>query len=148
MDDDIPPMTHPADLPPVRTQDDLRRVWRMLMGPLGFGRRSLWLLVLDADDRPTPFILQIEDLPARPDPAQVDDVVRLCQEVLCGPASGASVVFLLTRPGRGGLTPEEALWAGALHRAVRRAGLPMWPLHRANDDELCAFAPDDLAASA
>ena len=152
MDDEIPPLTRPSDLPPVRTQDDLRRLWRMLMGPLGFGGRSLWLLVLDADDRPTPYILQIEDLPRRPDPTQVEDVVRLCQEALCDPSSrtpnGASVVFLLTRPGRRGLTSDEILWARDLHRAVRRAGLPMWPLHRANDEELVAFTPDDLAATA
>ena len=148
MDDEIPPLTHPDNLPPVRSQDDLRRLWRMLMGPLGFGGRSLWLLVLDADDRPTPLILQIEDLPRRPDPGQLSGVVRVCQDVLREQVIGGSVVFLLTRPGQRGVTPDEAVWARDLHQAVRKAGLPVWPLHRANDDELCAFAPDDLAASA
>jgi hypothetical protein len=38
--------------PFVRSQSDLHAVWKELMGPWGFGGHSLWLLVIDADDRP------------------------------------------------------------------------------------------------
>src|SRR6476619_7302540 len=136
MDDDLPPLTRPGDLGPVRTQDDLERLWRMLMGPLGFGGRSLWLLVLDSDGRPTPLILQVEDLPRRPQAVDLEGVVRMSEHFLEGPYDAGSVVFLLSRPGHAGLTPDDAAWARGLHQAVRRAGLPVWPIHRANDDEL------------
>jgi hypothetical protein len=148
MDDAIPPLTGPADTAPVRTQDDLQRLRRALMGPLGFGGRSLWLLVLDADNRPTPLIMQVEDLPPRPEIAQLDALVRMCRQILDGPLGGGSVVLLLSRPGRCGLTADDAAWARGLHGAVRRAELPMWPIHRANDDELSVCTPDDLSASA
>lgn len=148
MDDDIPPLIPPSEMDPVRTQDDLHRLWRMLMGPLGFGGRSLWLLALDADNRPTPLLLQVEDLPRRPTKSELDGVVQMCKHFVEGPVGAGSVVFLLSRPGRRGLTPDDAAWARGLHEAVRRSGLPFWPVHRANDDELCVCTPDDLAASA
>ena len=56
------------------------------------------------------------------------------------------VAFLLTRPGCGGMTSDDRAWARALTAAVRRAGLPAWPVHRANNDELVVCSPDDLAA--
>ncbi len=146
MDDQIPPLTSPDDLPPVRTQEDLHRVWRMLMGPLGFGGHSLWMLVLDEDARPTPALLQIEDLPPLPTLEQRRDMERFLAQLL--PDRRGTVVFLLTRPGPTPITAGERRWAQALMEVVRRAKLPTWPVHRANDLELVVIAPDDLAATA
>ena len=145
MDDDIPPMTSPDDLPPVRTQEDLHRLWRMLMGPLGFGGRSLWVHLLDDEGVSTPLILQIEDLPSLPDlqmRVRLQHVLRhLVQD------EGGSIAFLLTEPGRSGITSGQRQWAQALAEIVRRLGLRPWPVHRANDEELVVVAPDNLAAT-
>lgn len=146
MDDNIPPLTSPTDLPPIRTQEDLHRVWRMLMGPLGFGGHSLWVLLLDEDARATPALVQIEELPPLPDLRMREQLVRFLHHLVDG--SEGSVVFLLTRPGRTGITVGERRWARALGDVARRAGLQPWPVHRANDHELVVVAPDDLAASA
>jgi hypothetical protein len=143
---DTHPSLRPDDLPPLRTQADLHRQWRMLMGPLGFSRRSLWLHLLDGESRSTPAILQIEDMPRLPRCRDVDGLVGLCRQLVDG-TPGATVVFLLTRPGRTGITVEERSWARALHDVVRRAGLPGWPVHWANDVELGVCSPDDLAAA-
>lgn len=145
--DSIPPLTDPADLPPVHTQEDLHQLWRMLMGPLGFGRRSLWLHLLDAAHRPTRVILQIEDIPRVPEPSSLDSLMHMCGHLI-SEGAGGSVVFLLTGPGRSGISDDEREWARRLQSAVRRAGLEVWPVHRANDRELRVCAPDDLAASA
>lgn len=145
MDDTIPPLTSPADLPPIRTQEDLHRLWRMLMGPLGFGGRSLWVHLIDDDANSTPVLVQVEDLPPLPDLAMRDNLKRYVKELVA--REGGSVAFLLTRPGRAGITAGDRRWAQTLDDVARRAGLQPWPVHRANDDELVVVAPDDLAAT-
>ena len=47
--------------PTVRSQADLEAVWKHLMGPWGFGGHSVWMLVIDADDRPFPHITEITE---------------------------------------------------------------------------------------
>jgi hypothetical protein len=143
--DAIPPLTRPEDMPPVRSQTDLHRMWRSLMGPLGFGGRSLWLAVLDEHGRPTPRLLQVDEMPPRPDPDMQTSLVRVVSSM----AEGAGqVVFLVSRPGGDGLTEDDLAWASMLQGAARRAGVPVWPVHRANDRALLVVTPDDLAASA
>jgi hypothetical protein len=143
--DAIPPLTRPEDMPPVRSQADLHGVWRSLMGPPGRGGRSLWLLVLDQRGRPTPRLLQVDELPPRPDPTTQGSLVRVVS-ALAGDAG--QVVFLLSRPGGDGLTADDRAWASMLHEVAREAGVPVWPVHRANDRALVVIAPDDLTASA
>ena len=104
----IPPLLSPDQMPPIRSQDDLHRHWRALMGPLGFSGRQLWLNVLGADRRPTP--------------------------------------VLLARPGSAPMSPADRGFARALAAAARCSGVPLEPLHLATDEEVLAFAPDDLAA--
>ena len=147
MDDEIPVLTRPEDQPPVRNQSDLHRLWRALMGPLGFGSRSLWLLVLEPDGHPTPIILQVTDMPPAPAPDDGENLAKFCEAVL-DQLGEVQIVFLLTRPGRAGITEGERRWAEVLHDVVRRVGMPAWPVHRANDHELVVIAPDDLADTA
>lgn len=47
----IPPLFSPDQMPPVARLADLTYLWQALMGPLGFTRRSLWLIVLDPAGR-------------------------------------------------------------------------------------------------
>ena len=56
-------MTDETFRPIIHGQADLEDAWRTLMEPLGFSRRSLWLMFIDADDRPMPQLTEIEDLP-------------------------------------------------------------------------------------
>jgi hypothetical protein len=145
--DEIPPLTNPENMPPVRTQADLHRLWRALMGPLGFGGRSLWLLLLEEAGQPTPHLVQIEDMPASPDQHMRDNLAHFVSDLIreLGPSQMA---FLLSRPGRDGITDGDRAWAECLQDVLRREALPGWPVHRANDRELVVIAPDDLAASA
>jgi hypothetical protein len=144
MDNDIPPLTHPRDMAPVRTQADLQRLWRTLMGELGFGGRSLWLSLLEPDGQPTPVLLQIEDLPQAPSRDQVDRLTLFCETLLQEMGPG-QIAFLLSGPGRAALSEDERRWAGALEDVQRRLGGPgLLPVHRANDRELAVIAPDEV----
>ena len=53
-----------ADLqPPVLTDLDLERLWRAVLEPLGFSTRRLWVMMIDADNRPVPQLTEIDDVP-------------------------------------------------------------------------------------
>jgi hypothetical protein len=143
--DAIPPLTRPEDMPPVRSQADLHRTWQSLLGPLGFAGRSLWFLVLDEHGRPTSRLLQVEEMPLRPEPEMHASLVRVVSSMA---EDGGQVVFLLSRPGSDGLTEDDRAWASMLQEVARQAGVPVWPVHRANDRALLVLAPDDLSATA
>lgn len=148
MDDDpIPPLLPIHEVPPLRTQVDLHRQWRAMMGPLGFSFRRLWLLFLDRDDRPTPVMLQIDDVPEDPDPAGTDSLLAMCREVREDLGLGR-VAVLLSRPGADGLRVSDRRWGRALLAAAGRIDVPLAPLHLADDERLVPLTGDDLLASA
>ncbi len=144
MTDDIPPLRRPEDMPLVHNPADLWRHWRALMGPLGFSERLLWVIFFTADRQVTPVLQQIDDLPELPDQELLDSLMHILDEV-CADLGGSSAAVLLSRPGRAGITPAERTWAQQLTDAATAAGVRLWPVHVANDDELATVTPDDLA---
>ena len=132
--------------PVVRSQSDLESVWKHLMGPhsidQGFGGHSLWLLVIDSDDRPFPQITEITGAVEPPD----DEMVSSIATFLDGLADeGRRFAFLRSRPGHGGLTDHDRAWARSLYDAGRRAGVPLEVVHRACDHDLVAVPMDEVA---
>jgi hypothetical protein len=134
--------------PVVRSQSDLEALWKHLMGhqtnEQGFGGNSLWLLVIDADDRPFPQITEITEADEPPD----DEMVSSLATFISGLAESDGVrrfAFLRSRPGHGGLTPDDRAWARALYDAGRRAGVPVEVVHRACDHDLVAMPMDEVA---
>lgn len=144
-DEEIPPLRRAEELEPVRTDADLRQRWRALMGELGFGGHSLWLNLVDADGRMTPVLTQIEELDAFPDELGLDNLMRICRQLVDEFEPGGRVAFLLTRPGSAGLNDWDRAWGNALLQGARRNAVPIWPVHRANDEVLRVIAPDDLS---
>jgi len=141
--DDIPPLLPPDQMPAVRTQADLRRTWRVLLGDLGFSDRRLWLLFLRPDGRLLGPLLSLDDLPDGPYELEVDEVVQVCRDILDGPGgSGGSVAMLITRPGRDPWHVGDRAWARYLTAAAHRIGGRVWPVHRANERALAAVPPD------
>lgn len=148
MTNDIPPLQRPEDMPPVHSQADLHRLWRALMGELGFSTNQLWMVVLDADGRCTPVIQHIVEVPDLPNRRALHGLMTLASAVLDEVFPGGSVAFLWARPGRAGLTASDRAWASRLTAAAREAGVSAHAVHLANDEEVRAFAPDDEIASA
>lgn len=138
---------HGAEAPwlrePVRTGADLHERWRRLWGEPGTGHRSLWLMVLDDDERPVPFLPRIDDLPVRPGPDDVERVGWFTRE-LVSMTGAASVAFLLARPGGRRATPDDRMWGRTLVAAAERVGVPCRPVHVAGDEDVVVLAPDDL----
>lgn len=153
-DNDIPPDGPPVEpsvepsvdealARPIHGQADLHRLWRALMGELGFARRRLWVLLVCADGRPVPHLIRVDEIPELPG-GRLDGLLEMCQHLddECG------VAVLLSRPGRDGVSAADRVWAGALLDAARATGVSCWPLHVANDVAVRVVAPDGLADTA
>ncbi len=133
-------------MPPVRTGLDVYHVWRLLMGPLGFGSRRLWVTFTDLDGRVSPVVQQVDDVPPRAGTADCDGLMTVLDHVR--PVfEGGAVALLYTRPGSRPMHDDDRSWARSLSAAARASEIPLWPVHFANDQQLLVFAPDDLAAA-
>ncbi|HCB03763.1 MAG TPA: hypothetical protein DEQ43_05850 [Nocardioides bacterium] len=127
----------------IRSQADLERVWRFLIRPLGFRRRSLWLLLIDVDDRPITGLTEISDLPQRPDPTMSDKLAELFRHLAdIGPASRWAV--LVSRPGSRPADAADRLWAAALYDAFREHAIGHDVVHLATDAEIVPIPLDDV----
>jgi hypothetical protein len=131
--------------PVVRSQSDLESVWKHLMGRQTrdgrFGGHSLWLLVIDADDRPFPQITEITDAVEPPDDGMVSSIATFLDGLA---DEGRRFAFLRSRPGHGGLTADDRAWARSLYDAGREAGVPLEVVHRACDHDLVAVPMDEV----
>ncbi|HEX6151107.1 hypothetical protein [Nocardioides sp.] len=129
--------------PTIRTQQDLEEAWRTLMGPLGFAGHSIWLMLIRSDDRPFPHLTQIEDAEHLPTPVELAGAAEMLEELHAEFAPGGRAAFLRSRPGSGGLTPDDRAWAEALYEVARIAGVPTEVVHRACDVDLVPVPMDD-----
>lgn len=129
----------PADgVPPVRTSSDLERLWRDLMGELGFASPQIWTVLLREGHLMQP--VKLDELPLTPSDDAAERI-GLFVDMLCGLAGGIECAFLYARPGSAARTPGDLAWAQLL------APHSPWPVHLANDRELTVVAGDDLVAS-
>jgi hypothetical protein len=130
--------------PLIRSQAELEGAWRHLMEPLGFTGRSLWLMVIDDDDRPIPHLTQLtdlSDLPGTRSAGDVAELVRIVSEAL----PRARLAFLLSRPDTGPPESPDQAWAAVLYDAARGAGAACEVVHLATDDAVMPIPWDGLA---
>lgn len=132
--------------PTIRTQADLELAWRHLMEPLGFGGHSLWVMFIQADRTPLPHLTQVEDTVAPPTPEQQASFVEFLRFFRDEMRGGERVVFLRSRPGRGGARPDDLLWARSLYDACRAADVETDVVHLATDDVLVPLPMDEVLA--
>ena len=143
--------TEDTSRPIIHTQADLEDAWRLLMEPLGFSRRSLWLLFIDTDDRPVPQITEIEDIPPVLDAEDRLGLQRLLVEV---GGTGLRPAFLISRPGPGGPTDDDRRCAGDVVAACQPPVSPprscTWrptPISRPSRWMICPMPASRLTAS-
>lgn len=109
----------------ISTADDLASLWAGLMGDGGFGRRTLWLAVLDDSGRPAEVLLPIDDVPPAPGVAELKGLPGAVQAL----SEYGTVVTLLSRPGPVGVQESDRRWARALTPLA-----PRFPVHLATAD--------------
>jgi hypothetical protein len=130
--------------PVLRTQAQLERAWHHLVRPLGFHRRSLWLLLIGPDDRPTPVMTEITDLPHAPDEETTEGMAQLLAHFVSDDADHGRWAFLLSRPGRHPVDEADRIWAAALYDVCRGHGIAHDVVHLASDTDIVPVPLDEV----
>jgi hypothetical protein len=130
----------------IRTQHDLQHMWELLMHPLGFRSTSLWVTFIGSDDRPTRFLIEVSESDHVPDPREVANLYDVLQQVIDQDPDDLTVAFLISHPGRDGTRAFDRELSARLLAGARTAGVPLRPIHVADDVAVRAITPDDLAA--
>ncbi|WP_299050773.1 hypothetical protein [uncultured Nocardioides sp.] len=133
--------------PLIRTQADLEATWRRLMEPLGFSRHSVWILMIDADDRPVPQIIEIDDAHHLPPDLEAEGFGPFARHLLDDVVPGGRLAMLRTRPGSGGPDADDLGWSRILLAGCRSAGVPTDVVHLATDVDLLPLPLDVLGAA-
>lgn len=155
MTEQNPPRPGPTDSDPIpdidtftdpfSTTEELRQRWRAMMGPLGFAEYRLW--VGFASDGALIKQITYLVLEGPPDPCVCDVFVSRLASAM-DEAPDLKVAFMLSRPGSGGISPHDIGWARLLADSARFIGLPLLPIHRANDEDLVTLPVHVDAADA
>ncbi len=130
--------------PTIRSQADLEDAWRTLMGPLGFSRETIWLMLITDDDQLFPHLTQIDDATQPPTGDELAGFAELIGELRSECAPGGRVAFLRSRPGPGGLTGRDRAWARALYDVGRLVDVPVEVVHRACNTDLVPVPIDEV----
>ena len=112
------PSSH--DLPLLLTDDDIHSRVDTLIAP-AVRDGQLWLFFLDGDQRQSPVLVPIGDLPPLPD-GVVDNLGAVLAQVLPDLATDmgpGSVVMIRERRGPAAVLPADRAWADALTRTCR-----------------------------
>lgn len=125
---------------PINSVEDMRQRWRALMGPLGFSERLLWVGFVGPDRRLVKALSQVP-LGPRPKRPIIGSTMAALHDVLDGLKEGTTVAFLLTRPGKGALSPADQQWSRLLCDAAVEFDVPIEPIFRANDESLVQVKP-------
>lgn len=126
---------------PVHSAADIRQRWCALMGPLGFGRRLLWIGFLGVDRRMYKTLSHLP-LGTRPSRRLVGDAMARLRFVVDNLEEDATVALLLTRPGNGAISHLDRQWSTLLTEVAREHGVPLEPIFRANDESLVLVEPE------
>ncbi len=130
--------------PVIRTQSDLEEAWRHVMEPLGFSGHSLWLMFIQADRTPLPHLSQIEETVTPPTDVEQSRFIGFLKCLAPEMREGERLVFLRSRPGRGGPGPDDLAWARSLYDACRAADVETDVVHLATDDALVPLPMDEV----
>jgi hypothetical protein len=130
--------------PLIRTQTELQEAWRCLVRPLGFHRRSLWLLLIDGDDRPTPVMTEVTDLPETVDRETTQGLAEMLAHLSDDVDPQGRWALLLSRPGSGGSSTADRAWVGALYATCQRHGIPHDVVHLATDVAVLPVPLDEV----
>ena len=112
------------DAPPLRTDAEVLERVEQLVGRAA-SPSTLWLLLVDGDDRQAPVVTPIDGAPPWPD-GFVDGLARVVAGIapdLATPNGPGSVIFVRERLGSRHVTDQDQAWAQALASMCGRVGV-------------------------
>ena len=129
--------------PIIRTQADLDAAWRHLIGAFAFDGRSVWMMTIEADQRPIPHVTEFSELDELPGATFLRQLTGLLRRVF-DEVPPDRLAFLVSRPGVDGVRPADRAWALALHQLARDLSLGCDVVHLATDLDVVPLPLDEL----
>ena len=105
------------------------------MGPLGFEERLLWFGLIGPDRCLAKKLSHVPVCP-RPQGRILWNLMSALRMLLDDLGLGNTVALLLSRPGRGPVSPADRVWSKTLGDIADRFAVPLEPIFRANDESL------------
>jgi hypothetical protein len=124
-----------ADAPPLLTDADVLARVQALVGR-AVTDRQLWIMFVDGDNRQTPVVMPVSDLPRRPPPGLLDGLAGVLGGVrddLATDTGPGSVILTLERRGPADPRPLDRSWTDALVRTCRSADIGLRGVFLSND---------------
>lgn len=112
---------HHTAQPPLRTDDDVFDRVSALVGR-ATADRQLWMMFVDGDDRQSPVVMPVSDMPSEPEPgtaAKLAQVLGGVREELTTDRGPGSVILTWERLGPDRPVPADQAWADVLDEACR-----------------------------
>jgi hypothetical protein len=120
-------MTSINDAAPLRTEADVLDRVRSLVGG-AITNRQLWVMFVDGDDKQTPVIMPISDMPRYPHKellGNLTEVIGGLRDQLRTDRGPGSVILTVERYGGDEVTAIDREWAAALAACCIRARTPL-----------------------
>jgi len=122
-----------ATAPPLTTDDAVLERVEQLVGRAIVPRR-LWVMFVDGDQRQTPVLMPIDDIPPRPD-RTVDGLGQVVAGIapdLATDTGSGSMILVLERLGDERVTPADRAWAEALSTMCTDVGMALRGVYRSS----------------
>jgi len=105
------------------------------VGPLGFEERLLWFGLIGPDRC---FAKKLSRVPVYPRPQGriLWNLMSALRTLLDDLGPGNTVALLLSRPGRGPVSPTDRVWSKTLTDMAERFAVPLEPIFCANDESV------------
>ncbi len=131
---------HPADAPPLRSDEDVLQRASLLLDTAI--RRQLWLMFLDERGRQLP-VLMPSYVPRIPTRQHRDDLHRMLG-VIFEDVDADSMVIAYERRGPDVLSAGDRAWLALIRDACREAAIPLRGPLLVHDRGVRWIAPEDL----
>ena len=132
--------------PILKTDADVTAMWQKLIDPLGWNDIRVYVNVIDADRRPTPVVLEVDEIPGRFTEGDARALMRIYAHLIHKNAAGGSIAILVCRPGPPQLTDDDRTCCRNLYSAGRAAGIPLELLHVGTDTATVPVPMDEVVS--
>ena len=110
---------------PIVTDGDVLDRVAAIVSPAARRHRTLWLFFLHCDGIQANLVVPIDDIPDRPDAAEIGNVCYVASESIAQAPSLLSVVITLSRPGTLRRTDSDRYFLRALQHGASRHATPI-----------------------
>lgn len=117
---------------------EIQMFWRRLVRPLGRRQDMLYVVLVDADDRPIPILNEIEHPPPLLEGEAAQGFGSVIRQTIDDLLPGGRVALLYHRPGHG-VTDADRETAASYYAVLEAFGIPHETIYLATESRISAL---------